>query len=250
MTEDKTPPTPSEDGSKKPDVAKQLSAICPKIVRLVTRLGQIYEVGQRYPALADNLSCRSIEGEVIAIWEEEGWDEGAIYRVQTRLDDERFKGSSLMDSVPGEMVADLARLYDKDTLDALEQTELSEPDMGIDGWRVIESLGGVAALVYEVGKISPELPPPHNGLRGKVIGIVRTEEDTYRVRIAVPASELVPENTVVAVEVFSFFSAVELLSDEAIDKRQEDALTAAINALEEDAEGDDDDDEGEGDDEP
>lgn len=249
MTDDKSSPTPLEGGSKETEIAGQLSAVCPKIVRLVTRLGQIYEVGQRYPALAENLPCRAIEGEVIAIWEEEGWEEGRIYRVRTRLDDERFKGSSLMDSIPGEMVGDLARVYDADTLEKLEVMELTDPDMGIDGWRVLESLGGMVALPYEVGKLSPELPPPHNGLRGKVISIVRTEEDTYRVRISVPDSTLVPEGTVLAVEVFSYFSAVELLADGAIEKRQADAAAAALDALANDAEGDEDDDDEDDDDE-
>ena len=253
MTEQKAPPSPTNGGQNSDLTTPDATSALPRVVRVSTALGQVYEKDAPYPQL-DGFA--SVDARVTRILEvaDDNDPTGRIFLV--RAEGGVAPGYVWRDRIAGVGVVDKAELIPEGYLADLEAEEDADPEAGIDVRRVVQRFaGGLLSLIYEVGKPAPTLPPPHNGLRGRVDRITRTAEGPYRVKIAAESNDLVPPGTVLTFTVYDSFSGLEILSEKEADAEEEKAVQATLTAIDEaiDDDGDDDqegdDDDGDDDDE-
>ena len=242
MTEGKTPPLPPPDAADE----KLWAALVPKIVRLTTKAGQVYEVGKPYVGLDKESGYRQIDAKVTRIVELPDPDEGSSLFV-VRLEGPGLPSGQVgHERVSSASVSDVGERWAEPELDKEEEAELDDPETGPDVLRVVQPIGGGAlAIVHERGARFPEMPAPWNGIRGEIVNITRTPENLYRVRLKATPTALTPPGTVLTVTIFDTFSALEALSAEEADQIEAAAQKAVITALQkavngEDYDGDDD----------
>lgn len=219
----------------------------PPIVAVVTLIGLTYAVGEPYPNLPPE-GASQVAGTVLAIHEieHESDDTGTAYMIRAS-GEELAPGYVWQERIAGSAVVGLARAMPEELLSAAEQSDEDNANAGIDVRRVLLRMGPLT-VCFEEGRSVPEVAGFPSWLRGKIGRIFRTEDGSYRIRIAVDPVGPIEPGSVVALTVTQATMGLEVLPEAEALEQEEKARLAQLQMLQEMLEAaDEDEDETEGD---